>query len=321
MLCVILAAWWGWVPAHSFEEAGCQTERNAAWISVDWTSQPVAPDAVSALAKQAGDNGLAYLYPYVSYVKLDGTFSESYEYAAEFARAFRRHNGETQLLAWVGVPVVNERRVGIKGWVNLADPAERQQIVLFVAQLLSQSTLDGIHLNVETVQDGDAGYLLLLEEVKAAVEDEYLVSIASTYWLPKMVNDLPVLDGYRWSGDYYRAIAGSVDQIVTMTYDSLMPHPALYRLWMRGQVRAISRAVAAEDVELLIGLSVSEEETMTHRPRAENMASGLAGVCAGLSDSNTNPRVDGVAVYASWEATPEEWQLWQRWLHAAGQSE
>jgi len=255
---------------------------------------------------------LRYLFPYTTYVKSDGTFSLSYDHAAEFISQFRQHNQETRLLAWVGVPLENERKLGIQGWVDLSDEKERQAIVALVRTLVDEAGFDGVHLNVETVRDGDASYLLLLEEVREAIGWERILSVAGSYWLPKGMNELPFVEGFKWSGEYYRAVAERVDQIATMTYDSLTPHPALYRPWLREQVRGIGRSVADSEVDLLIGISVSRERTMTHKPSAENMRSGLAGISAGLK--GTECEVDGVAVYAAWEAESTDWQVWEAWL-------
>ena len=176
----------------------------------------------------------------------------------------------------------------------------------------TEADFDGVHLNVETVRDGDRSYLLLLEEVRDAIGPGRILSVAGSYWLPKALNELPFAEGFKWSGEYYGAVANQVDQIATMTYDSLMLHPVLYRLWLREQVRGIGRSLADSEVELLIGISVSRERTMTHRPSAENMESGLAGICAGLQ--GTKCKADGVTVYAAWEANESDWQIWETWL-------
>ena len=68
-------------------------------------------------------------------------------------------------------------------------------------------------------------------------------------------------------------------------------------------------------MELLVGVSVSREKTSTHRPAAENLRNGLAGICAGLSESPpAGPVVDGVARYAAWEAGAVDWETWEGWL-------
>jgi hypothetical protein len=80
---------------------------------------------------------------------------------------------------------------------------------------------------------------------------------------------------------------------------------------MREQVEGISESVEDTDVELLIGISVSGEKTATHHPGAENLASGLTGICAALKDGRHS--IDGVAIYAAWEANAADWVLWDRW--------
>ena len=311
LIILVSLAVWGWVPS-SASGANCRLTGNGAWISVDWTSLPVDETKVAELAEHATARDLHYLFPYTTYVKSDGTFSPSYDHAAEFVSRFRQHNQETRLLAWVGIPLENDRKLGIQGWVDLSDEGERQTIVAFVETLVDEADFDGVHLNVETVRDGDRSYLLLLEEVRDAIGPGRILSVAGSYWLPKALNELPFAEGFKWSGEYYGAVANQVDQIATMTYDSLMLHPVLYRLWLREQVRGIGRSLADSEVELLIGISVSRERTMTHRPNAENMQSGLVGTCAGFHSAGC--KAGGIAVYAAWEAEEVDWRIWETWL-------
>jgi hypothetical protein len=312
LVAVLLAGitFWAWV-SPEIPTSGCTLERNAAWIGADWTAETVEGDAIQHLAENAADRQLRYLFPFVTYVQADGSFSPSYGHASKFVVEFRRFNHETQLLAWIGVPLQKDGVLGIDGWVDLADQHARLEIAAFAARLVHEVGFDGVHLDAETVRDGDRNYLLLLDEMRMALGPDHLLSAATGYWVPAGVNRLPVLGGYKWSGSYYQEVAVRVDQIVTMTYDSLMPHAALYRAWMREQVKGITERVGDTDVELLVGVSVSGEKTATHHPGAENLASGLAGICTALKDGSHS--IDGVAIYAAWEATAADWVLWDRW--------
>jgi len=177
---------------------------------------------------------------------------------------------------------------------------------------MQDTDFDGVHLDVETVRNKDRYFLLLLEEVRAALGDDGLLSIAGGHWMPSIISRVPVVGGFQWDHNYYRAVASRVDQIAVMTYDSFLPHPALYRVWLREQVQAIGSNLSKSDVELLFGLSISRESTVTHHPTAENMQSGLAGICAAVADAGNSIQIaDGVAVYAAWEADSEDWQLWE----------
>ena len=67
---------------------------------------------------------------------------------------------------------------------------------------------------------------------------------------------------------------------------------------------------------MFIGIPTSEEETATHRPKAENMASGLQGLVDGLNHTRAKPRVvTGVAIYPDWETDEAEWATYEAlWL-------
>lgn len=308
VICV-LVLFWGWTSAD-FSNQNCKFTQNAAWVSVDWTSKPVDEIAVRQLAESAKSRKLKYLFPYVSYLKSDGSFSPSYKYAKQFVSTFRKFNKDSQILAWVGLPLANNRRIGVQGWIDLSDQDTRKQIIQFIANLVEQDDFDGVHINAETVQNNDLYFLNLLDEVRINIGKDKIISVAGSHWYPDYINILPVINDFRWTSSYYQEVGQRVEQIATMTYDSYTFHPALYRLWMREQVKGISSSLENSDVELFIGVSVSQEQTRSHQPDVESLANGLAGLCAGLTKSNT---IQGVAIYADWEFSQSDWQLWQAW--------
>jgi hypothetical protein len=108
----------------------------------------------------------------------------------------------------------------------------------------------------------------------------------------------------------YQEVGQRVEQIATMTYDSSAFHPALYRLWIREQVKGIRGSLENSDVELFIGISVSREQTRSHRPNIESLENGLAGLCAGLTKPHN---IQGIAIYADWEFSQSDWKLWEIW--------
>jgi hypothetical protein len=308
VICVSVL-FWGWTPAD-LSNPNCKFTQNAAWVSVDWTSQPVDEMAVSQLAESAKSRNLKYLFPYASYLKPDGSFSLSYKYASEFISTFRKSNKDVRILAWIGLPLANNHPIGVQGWVDLSAQDTREQIVQFITDLIEQSNFNGVHINAETVQNNDPNFLKLLDQVRQNMGKDKIISIAGSHWYPDYVNILPIIRDFRWTSSYYQEVGQRVDQIATMTYDSYTFHPALYRLWMREQVKWISSSLEDSDVELFIGISVSQEKTRSHQPVTESLANGLAGVCAGLTTPKT---VEGVAVYADWEFAESEEQLWQAW--------
>jgi hypothetical protein len=305
----VLTLFWGWTPAD-FSNPNCKFTQNAAWISVDWISKPINETAVRQLAESAESRNLKYLFPYVSYLKSDGSFSSSYEYASEFVSTFRKFNKHVRILAWIGLPLANNRPIGVQGWVDLSNQDTRQQIVQFIANLIQQSDFDGVHINAETVQNNDPYFLKLLDEVRQNIGKDRIISVAGSHWYPDYINILPFISDFRWTSSYYQEVGQRVDQIATMTYDSYTFQPALYRIWLREQVKGISSSLENSDVELFIGISVSQEQTRSHQPAIENLANGLAGICAGLTNQKT---IQGIAVYADWEFSQSDWQVWQAW--------
>lgn len=287
--------------------ADCRFRQNGAWISVDWVSTPVKDSAVRALAENASKRKIQYLFAYTTYVKPDGTFNPTFDHAPDFVSQFRRFNQEGLVFAWIGIPLRNDHSIGVKGWVDLADPATRQKIVTFVGELMARADFDGVHLNVETVRNNDPAFLHLLDDVRTAIGSKRKISVAASHWMPSALNVLPVLRDFRWTDVYYRQVAKRVDQIVTMTYDSYSPLPAIYRLWVREQVRGISASLSDSPVELLVGISVSKEETLSHHPQVENLQNGLVGVCADLLNRSV---IDGMAIYADWDFSQSDDKIW-----------
>ena len=114
-------------------------------------------------------------------------------------------------------------------------------IVDFVGDIVDDGGFDGAHINAETVRNGDAGYLTLLGELRARLGAGRVLSIAGSHWVPDVLNAIPVVNDLRWTSAYYQAVGGYADQIAVMTYDSYSPHGAVYRFWVREQVKAIGR--------------------------------------------------------------------------------
>lgn len=301
-----LLVWWGWVPPlDSSTPASCARAANGAWAGVEWTNAPTDHAAIRRLAHMAEAARLRYLFVFTAYRKPDGSWSSTAPFAATFVRTFRATNRTTTLLAWVGVPSQS---------TTFGDPPTRAELSVTLAALVYHTGYDGIHIDAEPVADGDQGYLALLAELRGALTPQSLLSVAALPWGTSVELALGA-GGYRWSGGYYRAVAGEVDQLVTMSYDSHMPHPALYRLWMREQVRHIRASLADTRTSLIIGISVAREATASHDPQVEDLANGVAGICAALGlPSSGGAGVAGVSLYALWEMRETDWKLWAQWL-------
>lgn len=286
---------------------------NAVWLGVEWVHEPYTLEQIAALTAELQERQIRYVFAYVSYLRPEGEFNSTFEYALEFVQAFHTAAPELKLLAWLGVPMG-------AGVVDLSNPAIRQKIVTFSSELTNELGFDGVHLDPEPIPDGDLNVLALLDETRQAMGPEPMLSLATRRIWPLWPNaSWPVVGAWAWSGDYYREVAARVDQVAVMVYDSALPHPRLYQYWTRYQVIEISRALPAGGAELLFGIPTSEEQSFTHRPNAENMTSGLQGTLDGLNDLTAVPAVvTGVAIYPYWETDAAEWNLYEAlWLGAS----
>lgn len=294
-------------------EACPALKANAAWASVDWTSTEMSSENIRWLADLAERHHIAYLYPFTTYVKPDG-FSLAYVHAREFNAEFRKSNHQTKLIAWVGVPLRRTSGLGIDGSVDLADAAQRTAILDFVkTELIDRDGFDGVQFNVETTFDQNAGLLTFLDEARARLGPGVIIGVAGETWAPDHAA-IPYGDR-AWSAAYYAQVAARVDQIAAMVYDSRSLTGAAYQDFLRAQIAGISRSMAGSRARLLAGLSASREESEGHHPQVESVANALAGACAAAAALGPGDHpLDGVAMYASWEATDQDWGEWDRWI-------
>jgi hypothetical protein len=52
-----------------------------------------------------------------------------------------------------------------------------------------------------------------------------------------------------------------------------------------------------------------------HLPDVETVENAMIGTCAGVDALEPGDQpVSGVAMYASWEATAADWQMWDLWV-------
>jgi hypothetical protein len=281
-----------------------------------------SPEETAALASGLKQRRIRYVFVYTTYLRKDGEFSETYTDAAAFVTALKHASPEIGVLAWIGLPLKTGE--GANAYhVDLSSVQTRRKIVEFTGNLIREAGFDGVHLDPEPIRSGDQSVLALLEEMRNRLGPGVILSIAARRIWPVYPDaPWPLVGAIAWREDYYRDIARRVDQLVVMAYDSGLPLAWMYRKWLQFEVISASRAVEGIDVELLIGISTSEEKTTSHYPRAENMRDGLQGVIDGLNDKASRPdEVDGVAVYPAWETDSAEWAIYESLWLASGSSQ
>lgn len=280
-------------------------ERVAVWMGVTWSMDSHSDEDLRLLADDLANHHVTDAYVYVSYLKAGDFFNPTFDEAANFTSKMQIYAPDILWWAWVGVPIGIEQPDGIFIDNRLTNPTIREQIAEFATLTIEELGFDGFHLNAEPIPDGDVAFLKTLETIRAQLPDDApLSSTAHALRLTQSLTSVPyVTMPSHWSQGYLEAVAQHTDQIALMAYDSGLPFPRDYREWMTYQVTEAAAALAGNDTELFIGLPTTEEWTPTHQTQAETFSVALRGFQNGYST-----RIDGIALYAYWDTTADEWE-------------
>jgi len=286
-------------------------DRNAVWLEHRWLEKRHPDAEMEALFARLRAHGIAYTFPHVIPFDDAGRLPpHDRDQMRAFLAAARRVAPGLRVLPWVG-----GLRRGYKrqrpGTIELGDLAQRQRIVAEARGLVDEG-FDGVHVNVEPVDDGNDEFLALLRALRTAVGRGRVLSIAATRPAPWGVPRAP---NFAWSPEYYTRLAATVDQLVIMAYDTALPTPSLYRRYVRWAARSVAGALDASPSEarVLMGVPTYEPYTFMHRRGVETPENALAGVVAGLRGLGAGGTFEGVALYAEWTTDEAEWAAYERY--------
>jgi hypothetical protein len=291
--------------AHPFNH-----DRNAVWLEHRWLEQPHDVTEMEALFARLHERGIAYAYPHLIPFDASGQLPpHSRDEMRAFLASARRVAPQLKVLPWVG-----GLRKGYKrqrpGTIELNDLSQRQRIVAEVRGLVDEG-FDGVHLNVEPVDDDNVEFLALLRALRTAVGEHRLLSVAATRPAPL---GLPRAPNFAWSPDYYARVAAIVDQLVIMAYDTALPTSSLYRRYVSWAARSVAGALdkPGSKVRVLMGIPTYEPYSFMHRRGVETPENALAGVVAGLRGLGAGGTFEGVAIYAEWTTDAKDWRAYER---------
>jgi hypothetical protein len=281
------------------------------WLEHRWLERSHPTPEMEQLFARLHRRGIAYAFPHVIPFDAAGRLPpHDREQLRAFLATARRVAPELKLLPWVG-----GLRKGYKrqrpGTIELADLTQRQRIVAEARGLVDEG-FDGVHVNVEPVDDGNDEYLALLRALRTAVGSGRVLSVSAIRPAPL---GLPRAPNFAWSPDYYARVAATVDQIVIMAYDTALPTPSLYRRYVRWAARSVAGALDASgsDARVLMGIPTYEPYSFMHRPGVETPENALVGVVAGLRGLGAGGTFEGVALYAEWTTDASDWTAYERY--------
>lgn len=295
--------------------------QNAVWLEHVWSGSPQSPAEYGALATLLRSEGIAFVFAHVGPLDSAGTIPiRLAPNAASLATALHARVPGLKILAWIG-QLEAASGAPASETVNLANSSVRAAIVNTAASFVRNDGFDGVHFDIEPIQNNNPHYLDLLIETRAGLPAGALISVSAQKWAPSahVANLLyrAGRGGQWWTSYYYAAVAAHVDQMAILTYDSGMPTARAYEIFVQQEAKHILAAVrtASHPPEVLIGVPTYAGDDAWFHDSAENMTTALTGVIASLnSDGETQPFV-GVAIYRLAVTTPADWSAYDRmWL-------
>jgi glycosyl hydrolase family 18 (putative chitinase) len=300
----------GYAPAGDRKPHPFNHDRNAVWLEHRWLEREHPPAEVEALVSGLASRGVAYVYPHLIPFNGSGRLPlHSREQMRAFLEVSRRVAPDMKILPWVG-----GLRVGWKrqrpGTVDLADLGQRQRIVAECRGLIDEG-FDGIHLNIEPVDDGNDDFLALLRALRPALGPGHALSVSAIRPAPFAI---PVAPNFVWGPEYYARVAALVDQMVIMAYDTAIPTAGLYRRYVAWATSSVTGSLFASHsrARVLLGVPTYDDTGFMHRAGVETPENALLGVVAGLRGLGAGGTFEGVALYAEWTTDARDWAVYER---------
>lgn len=303
--------WWRAEPDDDQRSRGV----NALWAAHTWAGDPHSDAEYRAFADLLRDHEISDVFVHAGPLERDGRVPGGrVAHAQAFTEAMRRHAPEIRVQAYLGQI---EERGG--GPLDLDDPAVRDGIVWTAGEMLALG-FEGIHYDIEPIYPGDESFIELLDRTRALTGARgavLSVALEQLEFVPSARRAIRLLlPGYHDpTEDFLRDVARHVDQVAIMTYDSGLPAASLFGAHMAWQTERVIDAVG-DDVTVFMGVPTYDGGSRRFNARAENIRTGVRGVRKGLGrldDGRT--RNVGIAIFAEWTTTPDEWEGFARdWL-------
>ena len=195
-------------------------------------------ERVASLATLLSDHGIKYVFPHLCPCDVDGGIAAVDGTQTE---RFLDHFHRFEVVPWVGSVLGEHAFPESSRW--------RNNFVASVADLLrAHPRLAGVQVNIEPMPSGTLGFLDLLDELRAAMPREKVLSVAA-YPPPTILHPFPAV---HWDEGYLREVAKRVDQIVPMMYDTALSSSKLYRNLMAAWTTEI--LAWSEGSQVLLGV-------------------------------------------------------------------
>ncbi|MFG2541406.1 hypothetical protein ACGFOM_03155 [Streptomyces sp. NPDC048594] len=289
--------------------------RDAIWLGHAWVDGRKDDADLAAFARRVKTTGIRDLYVHTGPMEHDGTLPKSlYPKARWLIDGVHRELPGVRVQAFLGDVLATEGPDGMR----LEKAATRAAVVDSARQVLDAG-YEGVHLDLEPLHSGDRDYLSLLDDVRAVTRDrDAQLSVAA-----HQIDPLPALHSVFglftkhpkwWSQEFFGQVARRVDQIAVMSYDTAQPLEGTYGGYVAQQT-SLALEVTPRTTHLLMGLPFYHESNFDHWGHAETVAAAVRGVRLGLSRTDADRELFGVAPYIDFAATGKNWDEYrQGWV-------
>ncbi|MGA5104429.1 glycoside hydrolase family 18 protein [Streptomyces cellulosae] len=282
--------------------------RDAMWLGHAWVDGRKKDADVTALAGRLKDTGVRDLYVHTGPLEHDGTLPKSvYPRARWFIDAVHRELPGVRVQAFLGDVLANGGPEGLE----LSDAETRAEVVRSAGQVLDTG-YEGVHLDLEPLHSGDEDYLGLLDDLrKVTGSRDAQLSVAA-----HQIDPLPHLHSVAgfvadhpkwWSQKFFGQVARRVDQIAVMSYDTARLFESTYGGYVAQQT-SLALEVTPPTTHLLMGLPFYYESNPSHWGHAETVAAAVRGARLGLSRTDPDRELFGLAPYIDFAATETNWK-------------
>ncbi|MFI8203354.1 glycoside hydrolase family 18 protein [Streptomyces sp. NPDC085937] len=282
--------------------------RDAMWLGHAWVDGRKKDADVTALAGRLKDTGIRDLYVHTGPLEHDGTLPRSvYPRARWFIDAVHRELPGVRVQAFLGDVLANGGPDGLE----LSDGATRDEVVRSAGQVLDTG-YEGVHLDLEPLHSDDQDYLSLLDDLRAVTRArDAQLSVAA-----HQIDPLPHLHTVAgfvadhpkwWSQRFFGQVARRVDQIAVMSYDTARLFESTYGGYVAQQT-SLALEVTPPTTHLLMGLPFYYENNPSHWGHAETVAAAVRGARLGLSRTDPDRELFGLAPYIDFAATETNWK-------------
>lgn len=306
ILCLIGIAYLVWSPGKRIRDGRHDLRSNGIWIQHGWLGDDLwfqrnrkdktlfrNNQKIQELAELLISHGVKYVFPHVCPCNPSGKISPV---DPDQTERFLDHFEDFSVIPWIG------------GVLDIhcspESPQWRTNFVSSVADLLkTHPRLAGVQLNIEPMPTGNTDFLILLDELRQAMPDGKILSVAA-YPPPTRWHPIPDV---HWDESYYRQVAHRADQLAPMMYDTAIKLPKFYQNLMLKWTSEVLEW--SGDTQILLGVPVYDDAGVGyHSPKVENLKNALLGIHAGLKRFRPLPKnYSGIAIYCEWEMDQKEW--------------